>query len=286
MPLTAVNDREVAFRTACQHARAAPLAAQAALAFDNKAARVLGLNFANRLGIAAGFDKHGQLGKAAAALGFGHIELGSWTLAHCTSALIQEPPAGVTAARIGVNLQIHELSPTEFKTTLATHLAQLATIADYLSINVYESYSQDTLQTILQRVIQVKTQQLNPAQHDAKHVPIVLKLHSSAHSDYLSSIMPRLQAFPVEGIAVSFDLGKPVTQHAFSFWQNPAAQAHACRQLEFCRKTIHAQTALIAIGGVSQAQHYQDRLNAGADLVQLHNALVFNGVDIAYQVLR
>lgn len=77
-----------------------------------------------------------------------------------------------------------------------------------------------------------------------------------------------------------------MTQDALLFWQDPAAQAHACRQLEFCRKSIDTQTGLIAIGGVSHAQHYQDRLNAGADLVQLHNALVFNAVDIAYQVLR
>lgn len=281
VPLTAVKDRDAAFSAACQQARSAPLAAQASLAFANKAASVMGLKFANRLGIAAGFDKQGRLAKAAGALGFGHIELGSWTPEQCSAALLQDCPAGCTPALIGVNLQVHDHPAAEFNKRLAACLPQIATVADYLSINIYDSYSEESLQTIITRVLRVQKHQLN-----AKKLPLVLKLHTRPHSDYLFSIIHRLQALPLEGIAISFDLGKPVTQDALLFWQDPAAQAHACRQLEFCRRSIDTQTGLIAIGGVSQAQHYQDRLNAGADLVQLHNALVFNAVDIAYQVLR
>jgi dihydroorotate dehydrogenase len=49
------------------------------------ASRVMGLSFPSPLGLAAGFDKNGQRARALAALGFGHVELGTVT------AIAQEP---------------------------------------------------------------------------------------------------------------------------------------------------------------------------------------------------
>lgn len=280
------NNRDMAFKAACKQALSIPISAQTTHAFHNKATTIMGLKFANRLGIAAGFDKQGELGKTAGALGFGHIELGTHTFEQCTSLTIKNAPADCKPALIGINLNIHEVLKDEINIKIRTHLKKINNIADYISINLYDHYNEEALQHVIRNISELKKYQLHFSTDTNKILPLIIKLHTNPQADNLKATISTLQSLSVSGIAISFDLGKPVTKNTFLFWQDPLAQAHVCRQLEHYRKLIHENTALIAIGGVSQAQHYQDRLSAGADLIQLHNALVFNGPDTAYKILK
>lgn len=279
------NPREAAFNAACLRAQSAPTAARQARCFENNAATVMGIRFPNRLGIAAGFDKHGQLGRAAAVLGFGCIELGSCTLnqaalLHCSAAAAHN-----NSAILGINLNIHDAALPELAQQLRGTLAAISKIADYISINIYDTDSQIDLAQIIARLHRIQQQQTSLLQAHNTSLPIVVKLHTTLGTETFSSTIKTLRSAPLAGIAIAFDLGKPVTARDFAFWQNPAAQALACQQLAFYRSDIHADIALIAVGGVRHAEDYQARLQAGADLVQLHNALVFNGPDVAHTIL-
>lgn len=278
------NPRIDAFNAACLRAQSAPAAAQQARCFENNAATVMGMRFPNRLGIAAGFDKHGQLGRAAAALGFGCIELGSCTLNQAALLHMRDTVAHSSSAILGINLNIHDAALPASAQQLRGSLAAISKIADYISINIYDSYSQLDLEQIIARLHSIQQQHDILQREHNTSLPMVLKLHTKLGTETLSAIIKTLRSVPLAGIAIAFDLGKPVTQHDFAFWQNPAAQALACQQLAFYRSDIHADIALIAVGGVRHAEDYQARLQAGADLVQLHNALVFNGPDVAYSI--
>ena len=82
-------------------------AMRAALAFDapELRTRVMGLEFANPIGLAAGFDKDGRRARALAALGFGHLELGTVTAhaqhANPTPNLFRLPRDGALINRLG-----------------------------------------------------------------------------------------------------------------------------------------------------------------------------------------
>ncbi|MDY0191094.1 MAG: hypothetical protein RBR22_10210 [Desulfuromonas sp.] len=279
------NLREAAFNAACLRAQIAPTTAQQARFFENNAATVMGIRFPNRLGIAAGFDKHGQLGRAAGALGFGCIELGTLTLGQDLTGITQTATACIPAI-LGVNLKLDDESQQYTEKELLLRIAQTNNTADYISVNLYENRNEDSLPVILERLTTIRQYQNELLKIHHKVLPIILKLHTQPLTNTLICLLKRLESAPIDGIAIAFDLGKPVTKNSYLFWQDSAVQAHVCHQLEHCRKIIKHDTALIAIGGVSQSQHYQDRLNAGADLVQLHNALVFNGYDIAKKILR
>lgn len=244
----------------------------------------MGMRFPNRLGIAAGFDKHGQLGRAAAALGFGCIELGSCTLNQAALLQMRDAAAHSSSAILGINLNMHDAALPASAQQLRGSLAAISKIADYISINIYDSYSQLDLEQIIARLHSIQQQHDILQREHNTSLPMVLKLHTRLGTETLSAIIKTLRSVPLAGIAIAFDLGKPVTQHDFAFWQNPAEQALACQQLAFYRSDIHADIALIAVGGVRHAEDYQARLQAGADLVQLHNALVFNGPDVAYSI--
>ncbi len=280
------NARAALFNAACLRAQSASTAAQHERCFENNAATVMGIRFPNRLGIAAGFDKHGELGRAAGALGFGCIELGTLPFDQDLSGITQKTTARCIPAILGVNLNLDDLSQQYTGKELLLRIAQINNTADYISVNLYESRNENSLPVILERLTTIRQYQNELLQPHHKVLPIILKLHTQPLTNTLACLLKRLDSAPIDGIAIAFDLGKPVTKNSYLFWQDSAAQAHVCHQLEYCRKIIKQETALIAIGGVSQSQHYQDRLNAGVDLVQLHNALVFNGPDVAKRILR
>lgn len=238
--------------------------------FNNQSATVMGINFPNRLGIAAGFDTQGNLGKAAGALGFGCIELGTWTLDQLTSLPIQDAVQNCIAARIGINLSIHSIINSEKlfinKTSNST--------PDYISLNIADNTTEDNI--ILS---------INKINEQEKNIPIVLKITVSQLLDQPEKIINKIKNLPIHGIAIAFDLGKPVTQDKYLFWQESKNQKNLCCKLEAYRQSIPSGIALIAIGGVIEKSHYQDRINAGADLVQVHNTLVFNGPNIATSIV-
>jgi dihydroorotate dehydrogenase len=127
-----------------------------------------GLKFPNAVGLAAGFDKNGEAWPAAAALGFGHVEIGTVTLhaqpgnprprlfrfpseeavinrmgfnnegaAALAERLMRLPGPGERVIPVGVNLGKTKVTPLEQAT--ADYLESfrlLAAHADYVAINV------------------------------------------------------------------------------------------------------------------------------------------------------
>jgi dihydroorotate dehydrogenase (fumarate)/dihydroorotate dehydrogenase len=74
-----IHDRavEAAERAAASPKLCSMIAARCVISADRLATRVAGLDFANPLGLGAGFDKNGRAAPFWAALGFGHVEVGS-----------------------------------------------------------------------------------------------------------------------------------------------------------------------------------------------------------------
>jgi dihydroorotate dehydrogenase len=128
----------------------------------------LGLKFPNAVGLAAGFDKNGRAWPAAAALGFGHVEIGTVTLhaqpgnpkprafrypaeqavinrmgfnndgaAALAARLARLPGPGRRAIPLGVNLGKSKITPLEQATEdYLGSFRLLADHADYLVVNV------------------------------------------------------------------------------------------------------------------------------------------------------
>jgi dihydroorotate dehydrogenase len=88
----------------------------------NRPIECLGLRFPNAVGLAAGFDKNGVAWRGAAALGFGHVEIGTVTLlrqpGNARPRVFRYPPEEAVINRMGFNNQGAE--------TVARRLARLA----------------------------------------------------------------------------------------------------------------------------------------------------------------
>ncbi|HEY8744258.1 MAG TPA: quinone-dependent dihydroorotate dehydrogenase, partial [Chloroflexota bacterium] len=200
-----------------------------------------GREFANPLGLAAGFDKNGVATTALAALGFGHIEVGTVTplpqpgrlrprifRLPKDAALINRlgfPSEGMVAVAVrlgrstsrryvlGVNVGPNATS-VEAGTASADYLAALADLAaqaDYLTINVSSPNTQGlralqsgpALEELLQVIFATRTL---PA------TPVLLKIAPDLSNDQLDAILRIALAHPVAGIiATNTTLARPAT---------------------------------------------------------------------------
>lgn len=276
--------REQAFVNACSRA-STPLPAWGHLAKGVTPVNCMGLSFPNRLGIAAGFDRNGKLGRGAGNLGFGAVELGSWTHGNWPQNLPGNCSEALLDTQLGVRLAATAPTSPEDETRQLVHLLEKAWLtADYLTIAPGWLQRPVPFQKLHSNLLRLLEAQQALGRQTHRFRPVVYKLRMKPGDEDACNLVPYLACQGADGVLISFDFGRPVTNAHYRQWRDPDLQATTCRTIEACRRHIKGSSALLTNGGVLSRQNYLDRLNAGADLVQLHNALVFEGPDIGWKL--
>lgn len=233
---------------------------------------VMGLHFAAALGIAAGFDRFGRLGRCAGALGLGFNEIGSIDLAAIAQLSARTLRPGT--ARLGLNLS---LTPDISLGALRAGLARAWPLADYLTLNLIGPSSaallgaeqRPRLRQLL-AAVRIEQQRLDRPE---RRVPLAVKLRCLPGQVPLE-LAELLLELGYDGLLAAHDPGPPATRQRYRTWQNAAQQAQACAQIEQLRRLCGGQLALMSVGGIQSAEHLQARLAAGAELVQVHSVLL------------
>lgn len=241
----------------------------------------MGLQFPSPLGIAAGFDRCGRLGRRVAELGFGANEIGSLTFDQVASLA----PSHHGGARLGINLT---LDATQSTADACAMLCNAWLHADYLALNLIGPASAPLLQQVarlrqLLTALRHQQQQLNQA--GRRRVPMVAKLRCLP-GQIPFSLADMLLELGFDGLLAAHDPGPPATRRRYRDWQNEHQQRQACEQIEHLHSFCGAGFALVSVGGIQSAAHLQARLNAGAQLVQVHAALLYQGPWLARRLLR
>jgi dihydroorotate dehydrogenase len=210
--------------------------------------RAFGLEFPNAVGLAAGFDKNARSWPAAAALGFGHVEVGTVTaLAQpgnpkprmfrfpeeealinrmgfnnegavaVASRLSRQPPPGRRSIPLGINLGKSKV--TDIDRATADYLDSfrlLAPHADYLVLNVSSPNTPGLRQlqdeTRLRELLRAITEANRSAAESAggRRVPILLKIAPDLSFPQVDSVLGVIDAFDLDGlIATNTTLARP-----------------------------------------------------------------------------
>jgi dihydroorotate dehydrogenase len=242
---------------------------------------VMGLNFPTPLGIAAGFDRNGRLARRVGALGFGFNEIGSLT----ASEVCQLKPALQGKSRLGINLTLDAKSST---TDICEQLRNAWPHGDYLVLNLIGPASAPFLQQTarlrnLLSTLRKELDQLNLA--GGRRVPLVAKLRCLPGQIPFSLTGLLLDA-EFDGLLAAHDPGPPATRERYRAWQDRQQQRLACEQIEHLRRFCGEDMALMSVGGIQTASDLQARMSAGAELVQVHAALLRQGPWLAHRLLR
>ncbi len=298
-------DAERAHGVALAALRAGLAGASRADAHASLATTVMGLRFANPIGLAAGFDKDAVAVAALLRLGFGCVEAGTVTprpqagnprprlfRLHEDAAVINRmgfnnagldsylarlrdlprPLRGVLGANIGVNKE-GAVPERDYPALYAA----VAPLADYVTINI-SSPNTPGLRDLQGEARLAAILSALPE----RRVPVLVKLAPDLAEDALPGILDLCVAQGVAGVIIgNTTVARPAlrSRHAAEagglsgaplFERSTAMLARAYRH-------VGVRLVLVGVGGVASAEHALAKIRAGASLVQLYTGFAYAG---------
>jgi dihydroorotate dehydrogenase len=269
-----------------------------------------GLDFANPIGLAAGFDKEGEVADAMLGLGFGFVEVGTVTpcpqpgnpkprlfrlgedeaainrmgfnsggLDRVLALLARRKHRGIVGVNLGANRQ-----SVDRAADYAAGIRRAAAVADYLVVNV-SSPNTPGLRDLQRRAeLERLLGRLRSARDDAtKTPPLLLKIAPDLTPAECRDIAEVALAAGIDGMIIAnTTLARPAelkSRHALEpggLSGRPLYAGSTALLADMYRLT-QGRLPLIGAGGVSSATDAYGKIRAGASLVQLYTALVFRG---------
>ena len=278
------------------------------------ASDVAGLRFPSPVGLAAGFDKDGEVPDAMLSLGFGFVEIGTLTpkpqpgnprprlfrLAEDQAVINrmgfnnrgQEAALERLAKRrrrgmVGVNIGANKDS-TDRIADYVEGVKAMAPVADYLTINI-SSPNTPGLRNLQAGGELVELLCGVAAARIAGGPPIFLKvapdLASGDHDRIVrAAIDTRIDALIVANTTVSRPTLRSRFRNESGGLSGAPLRPLALDALRLSRSASGRELPLVAAGGIASADDAWARITAGASLVQLYSALVYHGPGLARRI--
>ena len=278
--------------------------------------RVAGLAFPNPVGMAAGFDKDGEVPDALLGQGFGFVEVGSITprpqagnprprlfrLAEDRAVInrmgFNNGGAALAAARLaarerrgilGINLGANKDSADRIA-DYAQMTQVMAPLASYLALNISSPNTpglralQDVgaLTALLDAVLEARGE-AGP--------PLFLKVAPDLEPGDIDAIArialdKRLGALIVSNTTIARPPLRPRHAHETGGLSGAPLKEPALQRLRDFRTATGGALPLVGVGGIATAEDAWQRIRAGASLVQLYTAMVYEGPGVARRIVR
>jgi len=280
-----------------------------------------GLAFASPIGLAAGFDKNALVIDALLDQGFGFVEAGTVTplpqpgnprprifRLSCDEAVInrlgfnndgleaflkhfrqRDHSKGIAGINIGKN---KEGSPIA---DYVTGLQAVYPYADYITVNISspntpglrDLQARDTLRQLLKMVRHVREE---CAQTHGKNVPLLLKVAPDLNGQEKEDVAEAALAYGINGLIIS---NTTVSRPEYVKSRHAREQgglsgrplfALSTQALKDFYQLTGGRIPLVGVGGIGSAEDAYAKIRAGATLVQLYTALVYQGFGVAREI--
>ncbi len=287
--------------------------------------KLMGLEFPNALGLAAGLDKNGEYIDALATLGFGFIEIGTVTPrpqpGNPKPRMFRLPEAQALINRLGFNNHgVERLIANvlraryrgilginigkNFDTPIARAaddyelcLAKVYPHASYVTVNVSSPNTRDLRQ--LQGADELgalagklKTEQKRLADVHGRYVPLVLKIAPDLDDAQLEAIAQCLLKHKLDGVIATNTTvaraGVAGLRHAAEAGGLSGAPLRdvSTGVIRKLARLLEGRVPIIGVGGVMSAADARAKLAAGASLVQIYTGFIYRGPQLINEILR
>jgi len=286
---------------------------------------VAGLQFPNRVGLAAGFDKNARYLRAAHALGFGHVEVGTITprpqAGNPKPRLFRLPGAQALINRMGFNNDGMDMIVKRIKNRPAglilgcnlgknkdtplheAHIDYLSVMqcfygdVDYFTVNVSSPNTPQLrqlqesawLNKILEPLVDYRRQQKN-------HKPIFLKIAPDIEDDQIREVADVAVAAGIDGIiatnttinrsALMAREQKRAAQYGEGGLSGAPLTERAHQLTQSLVLALDGRLPVLASGGIMSVEIAESRFNSGASLIQLYTGFVYSGPELIYRIAR
>jgi dihydroorotate dehydrogenase len=284
-----------------------------------RACTVMGLCFPNRVGLAAGFDNNGDYLDALATLGFGFIEVGGVTpkpqVGNAKPRLFRLTEQEAIINRMGfankgvaylaqrlekshyrgiLGIQIVKNKETALEHAIDDYLfcyRHLWKYASYFTINV-SSPNTPGLRSLQQRdflnplLATLKQEQQLTLEREKKYIPLVVKIAPDLSTEELNELAQVLLQQKMDGvIATNTTLQRtgvetsPYAKEAGGLSGRPL-QARSTQVIRELHAVLGETIPIIASGGVIDKAAAEEKIAAGASLLQVYSGLIYRGISV------
>ena len=283
---------------------------------------VAGIKFPNPVGLAAGFDKNGEIYKEFSAFGFGFIEIGtvtpkaqqgnekprSFRIKHDSALINRMGFNNMGIDKVSRNLSkyrgnliiggnIGKNTATDNDKALIDYeycFRKLYEYVDYIAVNVScpnitnlrKLHNQESLTEILNRLVWLRND------HEISK-PIFLKISPDLNQEQIDETIEIANKVKLDGLIVS---NTTVTRDNLKTDKETLAKIGegglsgkplAKRSTEIITY-IHSKTngtiPIIGVGGILSAEDAIEKLKAGASLIQIYTGFIYSGPALARKI--
>ncbi len=279
--------------------------------------RAAGIEVDNPVGLAPGFDRHGEVIRGVLGLGFGFVEIGAVTpepqsgrpkprlfRLRADRAIINRMGfyshgADAVAQRleryrdrggrgvVGVNLAKNKTTE-DAAADYASVARSVAGLADFVTVNVSSPNTPGlrALQTEgeLRRIVERVRDSVPP------NTALWVKLCPDLNKAERAALGWALTTMPIEGVVVAnttvsrpAGLGSPKCEEDGGLSGRPLKEI-ATEALRDIADASEGKIDLIGVGGVESAEDAREKMEAGASLVQFHTAMIYGGSLLPYRI--
>jgi len=280
---------------------------------------LLGKNFPNPIGLAAGFDKSGEVYNSLLKFGFGFIEIGTVTplkqfgnpkprifRLEDDSALINrlgfnndgieiiknriksEKKKGVVGINIGPNKNTKDQ-----KNDFCIGLKNFFDIADYITVNISspnteglrDFHDREKLEDLLLALNKIKSE-------NKINIPLLLKISPDIKDNQISEIADTAIKNDISGIILTNTTNSNKDKLISDFKKEEGGlsgeplQQISTNMIKKFYKQLNGKIPIIGVGGVNSGKSAYEKIIAGASLLQLYTGLVYKGPSIVKNIKK
>ncbi|NMT65080.1 quinone-dependent dihydroorotate dehydrogenase [Marinobacter orientalis] len=278
--------------------------------------RVMGLDFPNPVGLAAGLDKNADHLDALGALGFGFIEVGTVTplaqpgnprprmfrlsghqaiinrmgfnnhgLEHLLDRVDRRRYPGV----LGINVGKNKVTPNEeSESDYRKGIAAVYSRADYITVNVSSPNTPglrdlqfgDSLKGLMQAI---KDEQARGEKEHGRYVPLAVKIAPDMDEAGIRFVATALKESGLDGViatntTISRDAvaGHRHAGEAGGLSGRPVREP-STRVIQALYAELGDTLPIIGVGGITDGDSAAEKIRAGAKLVQIYTGFIYRG---------
>lgn len=289
---------------------------------ESKPVQAFGLTFKNPLGLAAGYDKDGVAVRGLAALGFGHIEVGTVTPKPQAGnprprvfRLVEDeavinrmgfPSRGAefvrkqlsvisdrSSAIVGVNLGKNKDTPLEEAARDYVELMKVfAPLADYLTINISSPNTVGLRRLQNREMLESLLSQINLERETWNlKLPILVKISPDLSEEELDDAIGVILDKKMDGIiatntTVSREGVRSSLKGETGGLSGSPLKGRSEAVLSRVVKLVGERVPIISVGGIASPDDAKKRLALGASLVQVYTGLIYRGPGLVKEIVK
>ena len=280
---------------------------------------LLGKNFPNPIGLAAGFDKSAEVYNSTLKLGFGFVEIGTVTplkqLGNPKPRIFRLEDDGALINRLGFNndgIEIikNRIKPEKRKGILGINigpnkntkdqkndfclgLKNFFDLADYITLNISSPNTDGLRDFHEEQKLKDLLITLNKIKKEKKtNIPLLIKISPDISDDYIPDITDIALKNDISGLILTNTTISHRDKLINKFKKEEGGlsgeplQQISTNIIKKFYKQLNGKIPIIGVGGINSGKSAYEKIIAGASLLQLYTGLVYKGPSLVKNIKK